>query len=165
MPAVDSPELEGLAAAWRAASDEAAGGLPTLDSLARHGVPLDHPGHGLLALVPHQAADRRAGPGFRFISAGSDHQALGGHTMTGHLLDEIAHPAHLARIVKLYTDILAAGEPHDWRCINMARNAPPSRYRRVLAPIADDVGDGRCLFGIWVWDQGVLLPDRHQTAA
>lgn len=144
--------LDALSRAWHAASALAGGGLPTLAQVARAGADIAHPGRALLGIV-RDPSGRRTEPTYRFLDAGPDHALMAGHAMTGRQIDEIAHPAHFARIVKLYGDILAAGEPHDWRCINLARNAPPSRYRRVLVPVADDAGDGRCLFGIWVWDR------------
>lgn len=152
--------LDALTAAWEASCtlDNA----PSLESLRAHGAPLDHAGFALLGQVS-QSRRGKTTTSFKVIEAGPDHLLLGGHRMQGHRIDEIVHPAHVARLNELYASIVATQKPHKWRCVNMARNAEPISYTRVLVPVRDDVGDGRCLAGVWVWHTGSL--SHEQTSA
>jgi hypothetical protein len=135
---------------------QASSGLPTLDALEAAGVPVHHNGFGLVG-VDGDLDDTAQPCPFRFLDAGPDHALHAGHKMIGHRIDEVAHPVHVARLGQLYRQIVKSGAPHSWRSINMARNAPPKSYSRILVPVADNVGDGRRLFGVWIWspDSGV----------
>lgn len=149
-PVAPSEPLVAFSAAWQECRDT--GALPTLSALKDHGAPIDDPGFAMLGRdeTQHRGKNKFV---FRVLSVGSDHMQWHGHIEEGQLLDEIVHPAHLESLIGLYNRLCEEKTLHRWRCMNMVRNAPPSSYTRVLAPIADDVGDGRCLAGIWVWHQ------------
>jgi hypothetical protein len=140
--------FDDLINAWQKAQQKSS--LPGLEAVQKAGGPLNHPRFAVIGAVE----DVRRGKtciSHQVLQAGPDHEALGGHPMTGHRIDEIVHHAHVDRLNQLYASIVKSEQPHRWRCVNMARNAPPMSYTRLLVPIADDVGDGRCLAGIWVW--------------
>jgi hypothetical protein len=140
--------LKAFSNAWRDASVE--GKPPTLQALTDRGAPLDHPGFGMLGRSEKQHRGKSAAA-FMVLAAGPNHFELGGKIKAGQWLDEIVHPAHLASLVELYETICREKSLHQWRCMNMVRNAEPFSYTRVLGAIDDDIGDGRCLAGVWVW--------------
>lgn len=147
-PVAPPDPLAAFAAAWQKCRD--VGSLPTLSALKDQGAPLDDPGFAMLGRGETQHRGKTKAV-FRVLAAGDDHIRLGGSVMVGQMLDEIVHPAHLESLIGLYNRLCDEKTLHRWRCMNMVRNAPPTSYTRVLAPIADDVGDGRCLAGVWVW--------------
>ncbi len=145
--------LEAFSNAWRVAASE--GVLPTLQALGANGAPLDHPGFGMLGRSEKQHRGKSAAV-FQVLAAGPNHFELGGRVKAGQWLDEIVHPAHLASLIELYETIHREHSLHQWRCINMVRNAEPFSYTRVLGAIDDDAGDGRCLAGVWVWHDAAV---------
>jgi hypothetical protein len=147
-PVAPPDPLTAFAAAWQKCRES--GVLPTLSDIKDQGAPIDDPGFAMLGRdeARHRGKNKVV---FRVLAAGEDHARLGGPVLAGQLLDEIVHPAHLESLIGLYNRLCEEKTLHRWRCMNMVRNAPPSSYTRVLAPIADDVGDGRCLAGVWVW--------------
>jgi hypothetical protein len=140
--------LKAFSDAWHNASSDRK--PPTLQALAALGAPLDHPGFGMLGRSEKQHRGKSAAA-FQVLVAGPNHFELGGKIAAGQWLDEIVHPAHLASLVELYETICSERTLHQWRCMNMVRNAEPFSYTRVLGAIDDDAGDGRCLAGVWVW--------------
>ena len=124
--------------------------LPTLDDLDSLGAPLDHPGFGVMARTEETVRGKKR-PIFSVLKAGSELERQIGRSLVGHRLDELVHPAHITQLTQLYESIFSDRKLHQWRCMNMVRNAPAKSYTRVIAPIRDDVGDGRCLAGIWIW--------------
>ncbi|MFN3169902.1 MAG: hypothetical protein ACE37E_04340 [Hyphomicrobiales bacterium] len=147
-PVAPSDPLVAFSAAWQECRET--GALPTLGALKDKGAPLDDPGFAMLGRdeTQHRGKSKAV---FRVLAAGPDHAHWSNSVMVGQLLDEIVHPAHLESLIGLYNRLCEEKTLHRWRCMNMVRNAPPTSYTRVIAPIADDVGDGRCLAGIWVW--------------
>lgn len=138
--------------------------LPAIDQLASLGVDTGHLGFGIIGRVERSCS--RSKPGFKVIELGVHHRTFGGiHNQPHQPLDEILHPAHLHRIEAIYEQCASEQTPHHWRCMNLARNAPAARYARTIVPIADDCGDQRCLFGIWIWaeeDMTATHMDAHQ---
>ncbi|MBV6657584.1 MAG: PAS domain-containing protein [Devosiaceae bacterium] len=129
--------------------------LPTLGDLEAAGVPIEHPGAAILGTVANDDA-RQPAQAFRVVHAGADHLKHTGLEMSGQTIAAVTHPLHRERLEQMYAQIVETRTPHQWRCLNLTRNAPPERYERVLVPIADDQGDGRCLFGIWIWESSEL---------
>ncbi len=146
--------FDDLINAWQNAREKSS--LPGLEAMQKAGGPINHPGFAVIGAVEDVRRGKTTCTSYQVLQAGPDHEALGGHPMSGHRIDEIVHPAHVDRLTQLYASIVKSEQPHRWRCVNMARNALPMSYTRVLVPIADDMGNGRCLAGIWVWqDLGV----------
>lgn len=145
------PALENIKTAWQKAQREVSG-LPTVAQLGQFGAPINHSG---MAIVGEKqlSTPRYQSRVFQFLSAGPDHLTNGGHVVAGHTLEEIMHPAHAARVTELYISLCDTKAMHVWRCINTIVNAPAMAYTRVIVPIRDDVGDGRCLFGVWIWHE------------
>lgn len=145
------PALQDVKSAWQRAQSEI-NGLPTLAQLSALGAPVNHTGMGIVGelTAPGTAHNSRS---FQFLSTGPDHLKFVGKIVAGHALEEIIHPAHAVRITELYISLCETKSMHAWRCINSIRNAPPMAYTRVIVPIHDDVGDGRCLFGVWIWHE------------
>lgn len=135
-------------AAWEKA--RAANVLPTLDDLKSLSAPLDHPGFGIIARTEETIRGKQR-PVFFILEAGDELERQMGRPLVGHRLDELVHPAHITQLTRLYESLYKKRQLHQWRCMNMVRNSPPKSYTRVLAPIRDDIGDGRCLAGVWVW--------------
>lgn len=128
-----------------------AGPWPTLDDLSAEGVDIHHSGFALIcALESDRGRDGRIA--FRTLDTGDAHFANTGIQMHGRLASDMAHPARLAQLETAYLSTFELAKPHAWRCINTGIDTSPGIYSRVVVPISDDVGDGRCLFGIWVWD-------------
>lgn len=145
------PALQDLKSAWQRAQSEVKR-LPTLAQLNELGAPVDHNGMGIVGeKVTTTAAHKERS--FQFLSTGPDHLKFVGKIVAGHDFEEIMHPAHAARVTELYKSLCETKSMHAWRCINTIRNAPPMAYTRVIVPISDDVGDGRCLFGVWIWHE------------
>lgn len=145
------PALQELKSAWLKAKTESSR-LPTLAQLADHGAPDSHPGMGLVA-QKYSGSPARKTRTFHFLLAGPDFQTYGGHVAAGHSLNEIMTSAHAARLTELYEGLCDTGSMHIWRCINAVPNAPVMSYTRIVVPIHDDQGDGRCLYGIWIWHE------------
>lgn len=147
-PVASPNPLDAFSAAWHACFDATA--LPTLTDLKDRGAPLDDPGFAMLGRSDSQQREKSK-PAFRVLEIGPGHGQWSSDIQAGQLLDEFVHPAHLQSLTSLYQRLCDEQTLHRWRCTSMARNAAPVSYTRVLAPIADDVGDGRCLAGIWTW--------------
>jgi hypothetical protein len=92
------------------------------------------------------------GSTFFFIKAGPDHEIYRGMNVEGLSFAEVMHQSALDNIEITYQKCLDSKQPDIWERANSTRNLPIIRYHRLLLPIKDDIGDGRCLLGIWFWD-------------
>lgn len=158
--------LDDFSAAWHTASTVES--PPTLAMLGEYGAPLDHPGFAVFGHCPLQEADRSKSTTngmFRIIQAIDSHGYFGYEDLTGRRLDELFHPAYVKPLLDVYNATCQNRSLHRWRTMSMDRNAQPLSYTRVLAAIADDVGDGRCLAGLWILHMPKLKRDEAQPAA
>jgi len=102
---------------------------------------------------------------FRIIQATDINGYFGYDDLVGRRLDELFHPAFVKSLLDVYHATCRNRTLHRWRSTTMARNAQPLSYTRVLAAIADDVGDGRCLAGLWILHMPLAKGDEAQPAA
>ena len=150
---------------WQRAAEHAR--PPRLSDISISRAWSEHPGFAIIGRCPPPTLrpSTRSTPMFQVLAAGPDHHRFGGHIMAGHRLDEMVDPARLPMLLDIYQTVSQHATVHSWQCINMARNAPPKHYTRVIGAIADDVGDGRCLCGVWVWHESPDLVSAKEGVA
>lgn len=145
------PALQEVRTAWTRAEAEI-DGLPTIAQLKDRGAPVDNPGMVIVGRT-ESGTDAINSSSFFVISSGPGHEDIVGSSLQGKTLEELIPQGQAASISKLYADICETAKLHAWRCIDAFPNALPTAYTRVIVPIRDDAGDGRCLFGVWVWHE------------
>lgn len=111
------------------------------------GLVRDHPGLGLIepAVSPEGRSD------YRYRRVGPAHKLRTGRSLEGKLFRDVLHAASIPRVLQIYDEILAQGQPHYWESINLVHGAKPVAYGRLVLPLFGEDGTVSHLLGCWVW--------------
>ena len=113
----------------------------------------DHPGLGLI----EPAVSPEGRPDYRYCRVGPAHKRRTGRSLEGKLFRDVLHAASIPRVLQIYDEILAQGQPHYWESINLVHGAKPLAYGRLILPLFGEDGKASHLLGCWIWRDDATL--------